>query len=83
MTPSKVLQAILGVVVACGFMGITYLVLTRVIPTENKDIALILLGQLAGAFITVVGFAFGSSAGSQRKDESVYVKKPAPAAPNP
>lgn len=74
MTPSKVLQALLGVIVAIGFFGITYLVFVRVIPPENRDTALLLVGQLSGAFLAVIGFAFGSSVGSQRKDDATYPK---------
>ncbi|MCW5657435.1 MAG: hypothetical protein KIT60_07010 [Burkholderiaceae bacterium] len=69
MSPSKILQALLGLVIAIGFFVVTYVLLVRVIPPENKDLVLILIGQLSGAFLAVVGFAFGSSAGSQRKDE--------------
>ncbi len=79
MTPSKILQAILGTIVTVGFMLASYLVLTQLVPAENKDIAVYMLGQLAGAFLTVIAFSFGSSVGSQRKDETVYQRKAPPA----
>lgn len=70
MTPSKLLQVILGVIVALGFQATLAVTLFYGVPEGNRDIVVYLIGQLAGAFLTVVGFAFGSSVGSQRKDEA-------------
>jgi hypothetical protein len=75
MTPSKVLQAVLGAIVALGFFGVFYIVSVAAIPDANRDTFTMLAGALVGAFSTVIGFAFGSSVGSQRKDETVYVRK--------
>lgn len=69
MTPSKILQALLGVTVCAGFFALMLLVAREAVPPENKDLFLLLAGNAAGAFIAVVQFAFGSSVGSQRKDE--------------
>lgn len=69
MTPSKVLQALLGTIVAAGFFVTLYLVLKSAIPADNRDVVNLMIGALIGAFSTLMGFAFGSSFGSQRKDE--------------
>ena len=69
MTPSKVLQALLGTIVAAGFFLVFWGVATIAIPPDNRDTFTMLAGALVGAFSTVIGFAFGSSVGSQRKDE--------------
>lgn len=69
MVPSKILQAILGAIVAGGFFGVLYIILSAAIPPENRDVVNLMIGALIGAFSTLMGFAFGSSFGSQRKDE--------------
>lgn len=70
MTPSKILQVLLGLIIALGFQATLAATLFYDVPQGNRDIIVYLIGQLAGAFLTVVGFAFGSSVGSQRKDEA-------------
>ena len=57
-------QYILAAVVLVGF----FVVLT-VMVQSGKPGADILIGGLAAAFGSVVGYFFGSSAGSARKDE--------------
>ena len=69
MTPSRILQALLGVIVALGFFGALWVVATMTIPDANRDAFTMILGALVGSFTTVIGYAFGSSVGSQRKDE--------------
>lgn len=69
MTPSKILQAVLGAIVAAGFFVVLYVLLRQAIPAENRDVVNLMIGALIGAFTTLMGFAFGSSFSSQRKDE--------------
>lgn len=69
MLPPKILQVLLGTIVAMGFFAVFYIVATQAVPPDNKEIFLMLVGALVGAFTTVIGFAFGSSVGSQRKDD--------------
>lgn len=69
MTPSRVLQAILGACVTVGFFGLLWIVAREVVPAENREAFLLLAGAAVGAFNTAINFAFGSSVGSQRKDE--------------
>lgn len=54
------------VLVAFGIMG--WAILGKAIPTDNKEAAMLILGNLAGMAGTAVAYWLGSSAGSARKD---------------
>ena len=41
------------------------------LPTANKDVVVALAGLLGTSFATIVGFFFGSSRGSQAKDQTI------------
>jgi uncharacterized membrane protein YeaQ/YmgE (transglycosylase-associated protein family) len=62
---------IISVMVVSGFFGVLFLWLTRPIPnmSEGALTALnILLGSLGAAFVQVISYWIGSSAGSRQKD---------------
>lgn len=59
-----------GLVILCG-IGLFAVMLTGTIPNENKDIAYVILGSLSGAITTVLAFFFGSSRGSEHKNETI------------
>jgi len=40
----------------------------NVVPLANKDILNIMIGVLGTAWISIIGFYFGNSQGSQQKD---------------
>ncbi len=61
-------QRVIGTVVVLGFMGTLLFVLAHY-DVSLKEVALVLVGVLAGKFGTVVDYQYGSSAGSARKDE--------------
>lgn len=61
-------QRLIGTVVVLGFMGTLLFVLAHY-NVELKEVALVLVGVLAGKFGTVVDYRYGSSMGSARKDE--------------
>jgi hypothetical protein len=48
------------------------------VPEPNKDLLNLVVGALIGSFASVVGYFFGSSAGSAQKDETIstIVNKP-------
>jgi hypothetical protein len=71
----QIFQYSLAALVAVGLYWVTYLLIIKAAPEVNKDALLILLGVLAGAFSNVVGYFFGSSKGSQAKDQILYDKK--------
>jgi hypothetical protein len=69
MTVKDRLPAILAIFVTLGFFGILAFMMNFVIPATNKDVLNILLGSLGTAWISVVSYYFGSSAGSDKKTE--------------
>ena len=71
---------ILAYGVTIGFFGMLSFMLRREIPLANKDVLNIMLGAFASAWIQVVSYYFGSSAGSAKKDETITtaVEKRAP-----
>lgn len=73
-TQSKI-PAILASITTVGFFGILILLFfNRVDPTNNA--LMIMLGSLGTAWTGVIGFYFGSSAGSQAKDQMIYHSTP-------
>lgn len=60
---------ILAGVVIIGWFLIQWFLLTRLVPSENREIVIRGLGTLDLAVGLVLGYYFGSSAGSARKDE--------------
>lgn len=58
---------ILGAAVTIGFFGLLATMIFRVIPTENQQVVNIMIGSLGTAWISIVNYYFGSSAGSAAK----------------
>lgn len=58
-------------VVLTAFLMIVYALTYRVIPAENRDIFIHTVGILEGLLTAIVGFYFGSSAGSAEKNEII------------
>lgn len=69
---------ILAYGVTAGFFGLLYWLMRHEVPASSKDILNVMLGSLGTAWISVVTYYFGSSAGSQRKDELLQQSVPAP-----
>ncbi|WP_027185150.1 hypothetical protein [Desulfovibrio inopinatus] len=70
-----IMQGIFGVVVAVGF----FWVLESIMRIESSGHTVssgvqTLLGFLGGAFVSVVGYYFGSSLGSKSKDKVIEKK---------
>jgi hypothetical protein len=65
----------LSILVTVGFFGIlSYLMVT---PTDTANTPLmIMLGSLGTAWTGIIAFYFGSSAGSQKKDQMLYNSAP-------
>ena len=66
MTPK-----VLAVGITLGFFGILAFMLQFEVPPGSRDVLNIMLGSLGTAWISVVTYYFGSSAGSARKDEII------------
>lgn len=74
MSHRAVFQYLLGALIVLGFFTLLVVLVERGVPSENKDLLNLTVGALIGSFATVVGYFFGSSAGSAAKNE--LLKKP-------
>jgi uncharacterized protein YacL len=76
----KYLQRIdlMKVIVGLTIMGIFSLLvnalITKEMPEGNREIVVHVLGIIEGAVMAIVGFYYGSSKGSQQKDELLAKK---------
>ncbi|MEI6473040.1 MAG: hypothetical protein WCO20_10405, partial [Holophagaceae bacterium] len=59
----------LAVAITLGFFALLVFLMRREPPAGSRDILNIMLGSLGSAWIGVVSYYFGSSAGSARKTE--------------
>jgi hypothetical protein len=71
MKGKDLFQYILGGLVVIGFFILLYVLVFLPIPEKNSDLLNLIVGALIGSFATVVGYFFGSSAGSSKKDEVI------------
>jgi uncharacterized membrane protein len=69
MKAREIFQYILGALIVIGFFSLLILLIMAAVPTENKDLLNLVVGALIGVFTSVVGYYFGSSIGSAKKDE--------------
>lgn len=69
--------AILAYFVSCGFFSLLYLLAFHSIPAESQRILDVMVGSLGTAWIGVITYYFGSSAGSDRKTELLASVQPA------
>lgn len=68
------IPATLAIAVTVGFFGILGLLMMG--EAVKSDALMLMLGSLGTAWTGVMGFYFGSSAGSQDKDEMIYKSTP-------
>lgn len=64
---------ILGTLVILGFYGVIVILLFN--KNDPNGIGLYVLGALSSAFSTVIGYFFGSSLSSSKKDEVLNILK--------
>ncbi|SPB16288.1 hypothetical protein NOV72_03488 [Caballeronia novacaledonica] len=60
---------VLAMFVTAGFFGILLLMALRALPEANRDLVNVVVGALGTAWISIIGYYFGTSAGSMRKTE--------------
>lgn len=70
------IPAILAVLITLGFFSVLGYMLLRTIPVSGHDAMLLMLGSLSSAWVSVVAYYFGSSAGSARKSELLALAPP-------
>ena len=64
-----------GFLIFFGFFAAIYFLIKVEAPAGNKDVLMVLLGVLAGAFKDVSGFLWGGSFGSEKKTEALTQPK--------
>ena len=69
MKVKDIFQYVLGSLIVIGFFILLYLLVTSTVPDTNKDLLNLVVGALIGSFATVVGYFYGSSAGSAAKND--------------
>jgi len=70
------IQIALAVIIVVCFFLLVWMLLFFSIPKENVETMNLATGALLTAFGTVVGYYFGSSAGSQRKTDMLSKAEP-------
>lgn len=64
-------QYALGTIIIVGFFTLLIILVYKEVPTKNNDLLNLVVGALIGSFATIVGYFFGSSSGSSKKDETI------------
>jgi FtsH-binding integral membrane protein len=76
MKAKEIYMYALAALFVIGYFILIGLILTMVIPNENKDIALMLFGTLTAGVSLILGYFFGSSKGSEEKNRMLLQSKP-------
>ena len=69
---------LLSILVVVAWATIQYFLLTHVIDPSMRELIARVLGTLDGALMLVLSFYFGSSSGSQAKDQLLHQSSPTP-----
>ena len=72
----SLIPPILSILVTVGFFGILAYLMVTPADTSNTPL-MIMLGSLGTAWTGIIAFYFGSSAGSQKKDQMLFDSVPA------
>ena len=75
MKPKDIFMFALGTLIVLGFFFILFIIFKKVMPTENREIGLLVIGALTAKFGDVVSYFFGSSKGSADKNEMLTNSK--------
>ena len=76
MTTGSFVPPLLSVLVVVAWTTIQYFLLTHVIDPSMRELVARVLGTLDGALMLVLSFYFGSSSGSQAKDQMLHQSTP-------
>jgi hypothetical protein len=76
MTTGSFVPPLLSVLVVVAWTTIQYFLLTHVIDPSMRELVARVLGTLDGALMLVLSFYFGSSSGSQAKDQMLHQSSP-------
>lgn len=61
------IKTALALFITAGFFACVVLLAYVPIPAENRDVLNIMIGTAGGGFMLMLGFYYGSSAGSEQK----------------
>jgi len=75
-TTQSYIPGLMAIAVTIGFFGILVGLMTEHFKTS--DALMLMLGSLGTAWTGIIAFYFGSSAGSQKKDELLHKSTPTP-----
>ena len=74
-TTKSIIPPLLAIGVTIGFFGILFGLMTGKVDSANQAL-MSMLGSLGTAWVSIISFYFGSSAGSQSKDQLLYQSTP-------
>lgn len=63
------IPAILAIAVTAGFFGLLALLIFHAVPAESREVLSVMTGALGTAWVSIVGYYFGSSSGSAAKTQ--------------
>jgi hypothetical protein len=69
---------ILSVLVVVAWVLVQFFLLNHVIDASMRELVARVLGTLDGALMLVLSYYFGSSSGSQAKDDLLHKSSPTP-----
>jgi len=69
MKTKDIAMYLLGGLICIGFFVLLGILLSKNIPSDNRDVLNLVIGALIGSFTTVVTYFYGSSQGSKDKNE--------------
>lgn len=59
----------LAAIIICGFFAMTGLLVFHEMPEGNRELLLVVLGALVGAFTTLVGYYYGDAESAEHNKE--------------
>lgn len=65
------MPAVLAILITAGFFGTLGYMLRYGVPPEGSEVLYMMLGTLGTAWIGVIGYYYGTSAGSQTKNQII------------
>lgn len=65
------MPAVLAILITAGFFGTLGYMLKYGVPPEGSEVLYMMLGTLGTAWIGVIGYYYGTSAGSQTKNQII------------
>jgi hypothetical protein len=72
------IPSILSVLVVVAWVLVQFFLLNHVIDASMRELVARVLGTLDGALMLVLSYYFGSSSGSQAKDDLLHKSSPTP-----